>query len=100
MWAAIEAARDSARGHEAVVVSHQLPIWTVRLAAEKRPFLHDPRKRECTLCSLTSFHFDGDTFTGISYEEPVIELVPAKHRRDVFSAGDAPEKADAPEAEA
>jgi len=100
MWAAIEAARDSARGHEAVVVSHQLPIWTVRLAAEHRPFLHDPRKRECTLCSLTSFHFDGDTFTGISYEEPVIELVPAKHRRDVFSAGDAPEKADAPEAEA
>ena len=26
---------------------------------EKRSFLHDPRKRQCTLCSLTPFHFDG-----------------------------------------
>ena len=39
-------------GHEAVVVSHQLPIWVARLSAEGRPFLHDPRKRQCTLCSL------------------------------------------------
>ena len=30
MLAAIGAARQSARGHEAVIVSHQLPVWTVR----------------------------------------------------------------------
>ena len=47
------------RGHEAVIVSHQLPIWITRLQAEGRSFLHDPRKRQCTLCSLTSFTFDG-----------------------------------------
>ena len=30
MLGAMDAARDAARGHEAVCVSHQLPIWTVR----------------------------------------------------------------------
>ena len=29
MLAAVADARDAARGHEAVVVSHQLPVWTV-----------------------------------------------------------------------
>ena len=50
MLAAVYDARDAARGHEAVIVSHQLPIWITRLAVEKRSFLHDPRKRQCTLC--------------------------------------------------
>ncbi len=36
MMSAVEAARDAARGHEAVAVSHQLPIWIVRSFAEKR----------------------------------------------------------------
>ena len=36
MLAAVEAARDAARGHEAVLVSHQLPIWTLRLHVEGR----------------------------------------------------------------
>ena len=30
MFAAVHAARDAAEGHEAVCVSHQLPIWTLR----------------------------------------------------------------------
>ena len=60
MLAAVYDARDAARGHEAVIVSHQLPIWITRLALEKRSFLHDPRKRQCTLCSLTSLQFEGD----------------------------------------
>ena len=30
MLAAIDAARDAARGHEALCVSHQLPIWIAR----------------------------------------------------------------------
>ncbi len=34
MMAAVDDARDAARGHEAVIVSHQLPIWTTRLHAE------------------------------------------------------------------
>jgi broad specificity phosphatase PhoE len=92
MTAGIDAARDAARGHEAVVVSHQLPIWNTRLAAEKRTFLHDPRKRQCTLCSLTSFHFSGDTLAKVTYSEPAGDLIPARDKAAPFSAGGAPEE--------
>jgi len=70
MLAAVEAARDAARGHEAVLVSHQLPIWTLRLHVEGRRYLHDPRRRECSLASVTSVHYDGDRLDGVSYAEP------------------------------
>jgi broad specificity phosphatase PhoE len=91
MLAAVYDARDAARGHEAVVVSHQLPIWITRLAVEKRSFLHDPRRRQCTLCSLTSLHFTDDTLTQVAYSEPAGDLIPVRDRRAPFSAGDAPE---------
>jgi broad specificity phosphatase PhoE len=70
MIAAVEAARDEARGHEAVLVSHQLPIWTVRLHVEGRRYAHDPRSRECGLASVTSLHYDGDRLDGVTYAEP------------------------------
>ncbi len=92
MMAGVDAAREAARGHEAVVVSHQLPIWITRLAAEKRSFLHDPRKRQCTLCSLTSLNFTGDRLTSISYSEPAGHLIPTRDKAAPFSAGDAPEE--------
>ena len=91
MMAAVHDARDAARGHEAVIVSHQLPIWTTRLHVEQRSFLHDPRKRQCTLCSLTSFTFEGDRLTTVGYSEPAGDLIPVKDRKDPFSAGGAPE---------
>jgi len=92
MMAAVHDARRAAEGHEAVIVSHQLPIWTTRLAAERRSFLHDPRKRQCTLCSLTSFHFVGDRLAQISYAEPAGDLIPTKDRHAPYSAGGAPEE--------
>jgi len=92
MWAAVGDAREAARGHEAVVVSHQLPIWTVRLFAENRSYLHHPRSRQCTLCSLTSFHFDGDRLNRIVYSEPVADMIPVGDRSAPFSAGGAPEE--------
>ena len=70
MLAAVESARDAARGHEAVLVSHQLPIWTLRLHAEGRRYVHDPRRRRCGLASVTSVTYDGDRFGGVSYAEP------------------------------
>jgi broad specificity phosphatase PhoE len=70
MLAAVEAARDEARGHEAVLVSHQLPIWTVRLHVEGRRYVHDPRRRECGLASVTSLLYDGDRIDGVTYAEP------------------------------
>jgi broad specificity phosphatase PhoE len=77
MTAALGAARDAARGHEAVCVSHQLPIWVVRSFAERRRLWHDPRKRQCTLASLTSFTYQGDKIVSVGYSEPARDLVPA-----------------------
>jgi broad specificity phosphatase PhoE len=92
MMSAVQDAREAARGHEAVIVSHQLPIWITRLHVEKRSFLHDPRKRQCTLCSLTSLHFVGDRLTQVSYSEPAGDLIPARDKSAPFSAGGATEE--------
>ncbi|NUQ32146.1 MAG: histidine phosphatase family protein [Dermatophilaceae bacterium] len=75
MLAAIADARDAARGHEAVIVSHQLPVWTVRNKLEGRRLWHDPRKRECTLASLTSLTYQGDELASITYSEPAAALL-------------------------
>ncbi|AOT02378.1 histidine phosphatase family protein [Arthrobacter sp. U41] len=64
-------------GAEAILVSHQLPIWATRLSAEGRPLWHDPRKRECTLTSVTSLVFDGDgNLLRVDYSEPAAALLP------------------------
>jgi broad specificity phosphatase PhoE len=70
MLRAVEDARDAARGHAAVCVSHQLPIWTVRMHLEGRRYAHDPRRRECGLASVTSVTYEGDRVVGTSYAEP------------------------------
>jgi len=77
MMGALDAAKDAARGHEAVLVSHQLPIWIVRSFVEKRRLWHDPRKRQCTLASLTTFTYRGDKIVSVGYSEPARDLVPA-----------------------
>jgi broad specificity phosphatase PhoE len=92
MMAAVHDAREAARGHEAVIVSHQLPIWITRLHLEKRSFLHDPRKRQCTLCSLTTLHYVDDTLAQVAYSEPAGDLIPARDKSAPFSAGGAPEE--------
>ena len=66
----IDRARETARGQEAVCVSHQLPIWVSRLAAEHKRLWHNPSTRQCALGSVTSFTFDGDELTGVSYAVP------------------------------
>src|SRR5579875_100086 len=70
MLAAMAGARDAARGHEAVCVSHQLPIWVTRRTAEGRRLWHHPNSRECALASVTSITYTGDRITGVSYAEP------------------------------
>ena len=76
MLAALGDARDAAAGHEAVVVSHQLPIWTARSMVEGRHLWHDPRKRECTLASVTTFTYVGTQVAAVSYSEPARALLP------------------------
>ena len=75
MFAAVQAARVAAEGHEAVCVSHQLPIWTLRRYVERKRLWHDPRRRQCGLASLTSFRFVGSKVVGIDYAEPAAHLV-------------------------
>jgi len=75
MRAAVDRARIQASGHEAVLVSHQLPIWISRLDFEGRRFVHDPRRRQCSLASLTSLVFDDDQLSAILYTEPSADLL-------------------------
>jgi broad specificity phosphatase PhoE len=71
MLAAVHKARAMASGHEAVCVSHQLPIWTLRRYLSGQRLWHDPRRRQCSLASLTSVLFDGERVEQITYAEPV-----------------------------
>jgi broad specificity phosphatase PhoE len=75
MYAALLSAREAGEGHEVVCVSHQLPIWTLRRYVEHKRLWHDPRRRECALASLTSFHFEDARIVGIAYSEPAAHLI-------------------------
>ena len=69
MRAAVERARLNASGHEAVCVSHQLRVETLRRAMNAEPLPHFTTKRMCNLASVTSFYFDGDAYVGWGYAE-------------------------------
>jgi len=60
MKAAVQRARLAAAGHEAVCVSHQLPVETLRRAMNSQPLHHLPTRRMCNLASVTSFYFTGE----------------------------------------
>lgn len=80
--AILDSAVAAGEGGQALVVSHQLPIWIARSAVEGRPLAHDPRRRRCTLCSVTSFTVRDGVITAVDYSEPVVDLLPAvKGRR-------------------
>jgi len=70
MRVAMADAAATARGHEAVLVSHQLPIWVARRSVEGRKLWHDPRRRQCALGSVTSFSYRGGEIVAVSYAEP------------------------------
>lgn len=70
MLAAANKARVEAAGREAVLVSHQLPVWTLRRFLQGQRLWHDPRNRQCSLASITSLVYQGDTLIDIVYSEP------------------------------
>ena len=70
MLAAVHRAHELALGREAVCVSHQLPIWTLRRFLTGRHLWHDPRRRQCALASLTSLVFDDAALVQLRYTEP------------------------------
>lgn len=78
--AAVTDARERARGQEAVLVSHQLPIWMARSVVERRRLYHDPRRRKCSLASLTSLEYDDDALVSVTYTEPAGDLLPTSNQ--------------------
>lgn len=70
MLAAVNKARAESAGREVVLVSHQLPVWTLRRFLEGKRLWHDPRARQCSLASLTSLVYRGDALVDIVYSEP------------------------------
>jgi broad specificity phosphatase PhoE len=74
MLQAIDDAWTSVEAGDAVIVSHQLPIWMVhrRLAGKSLP--HDPRRRRCALSSITTLERRGDTYVEVGYRNPAAGL--------------------------
>jgi broad specificity phosphatase PhoE len=70
MLTAVDKARARAAGHEAVCVSHQLPVWTVRLSLTGKRLWHNPRRRQCSVASVTSLVYQGDRLVDVVYSEP------------------------------
>ena len=70
MLGAVHRARAAAAGREAVCVSHQLPIWTLRRFLAGQRLWHNPTQRQCTLGSVTTLTFDDESLVDIAYTEP------------------------------
>jgi broad specificity phosphatase PhoE len=70
MHAVMADAAAAAHGREAVCVTHQLPIWVARRAAERRRLWHHPGRRQCGLASVTSFSYRDGAIVAVSYAEP------------------------------
>ena len=88
---AVTAAREVYAGRQAVLVSHQAPIYVARLAYERRSLTHWPAQRKCTLGSVTTLSFDGATLTGVRYAEPAaaaLRRVDSDHARLPRRQGD------------
>jgi broad specificity phosphatase PhoE len=77
MLAAVRDVAASVQGHEALLVSHQLPIWTARNAAEGHRLWHNPRHRQCSLASVTSLTVSAGQVVAVGYTEPARDLLPA-----------------------
>jgi broad specificity phosphatase PhoE len=74
MLAVATAARDEVEGHEAVLVSHQLPVYVLRRFVEGRRLFHDPRRRQCGLASITTLTWNGARLASVTYTEPAYAL--------------------------
>ncbi|ALU20877.1 hypothetical protein AN398_01410 [Corynebacterium pseudotuberculosis] len=74
MMAVVEDARRAAEGHEAILVSHQLPIVCVQRHVQGKPLAHNPAARQCNLASVSSLVFEGDQLVDYIYTEPAQEI--------------------------
>lgn len=70
MAAAVDKARVRGAGREVVCVSHQLPVWTLRLHLTGRRLWHDPRRRQCAVASVTTLVYADDQLIDVVYAQP------------------------------
>jgi broad specificity phosphatase PhoE len=80
MLAVIEDAWNSVDDGEVVMVSHQMPIVMVQRFLSGRKLYHDPRKRRCSLSSITTLALRdpssaGPKFIEVDYHDPAAELL-------------------------
>lgn len=75
LLAAVGDAWSNADGGEVVLVSHQMPIVMVARSVKGMSLPHDPRKRRCTLSSITTVRREGDHFVEVGYAEPAADLL-------------------------
>lgn len=70
MFQAMDAVSESVATGDAVLVSHQLPIWVIHLATHGQKFAHNPRNRRCALSSITSFERRDGNWVEVDYRDP------------------------------
>jgi len=70
MQEAMISAAESVSGGDVVLVTHQLPIWITHLSLQGEKLSHDPRKRRCSLSSITTFEYLDGKFSEVNYSEP------------------------------
>lgn len=75
MLAAVDRARTAHAGKEVVLVSHQLPIYTLRRYVEGLALPHNPAVRQCELASVTSLVYLGESLIDVIYSEPAKAVV-------------------------
>lgn len=76
MMAALADQWASTESGELVLVSHQLPIWIVARTVAGQSLSHDPRRRRCSLSSITTLRREPDgRWTEVGYAEPAAELL-------------------------
>jgi broad specificity phosphatase PhoE len=66
--------REEPPAGDVVLVGHQLPIWLMHRSVTGRPLFHDPRRRRCSLSSITSFQWKDGTLHEVDYREPARKL--------------------------
>ena len=74
MLDAVRDAWETTETGDAVLVSHQLPIWMVHSSLTGTPLPHDPRQRRCALSSITTFEHRDGVFVEVGYTDPAAGL--------------------------
>jgi len=59
---------------DAVIVTHQLPIWMVHRSVNREPLPHDPRHRRCALSSVTTFERRDGRIVETAYADPAASV--------------------------